>query len=104
MNRGTTIDGKVYPYSPNTKGARNVRSIMEDAVAAASGATSPREWAAGDLEAVVATAIKGLLTEGTLVSREITGTGRFRRGQGLHVNNSYDANGSTDVVGTEVTA
>jgi hypothetical protein len=104
VNRGTTIDGKVYPYSPNTKGARNVRSIMEDAVAAASSATSPREWAAGDLEAVVATAIKGLLTEGTLVSREITGTGRFRRGQGLHVNNSYDANGSTDVVGTEVTA
>jgi hypothetical protein len=101
--RGTVIEGKIYPYSPNTTGAANVRSILDDAVAAARGATAPRQWAPGDLEAVVATTIKKLLKDGTLMSGEITGAGRFRRGQGLQVNSSL-TNGAPDATGTKTAA
>jgi hypothetical protein len=102
--RGKVIDGKVYPYSPNITGAANVRSILDDAVAAARGATAPRQWAPGDLEAVAATTIKKLLKDGTLVFGEITGTGRFRRGQGLQVNPSLTTNGDVDASGTKSAA
>jgi hypothetical protein len=102
--RGKVIEGKVYPYSPNTTGAANVRSILDDAVAAARDATAPRQWAPGDLEAVVATTIKMLLKDGTLVPGEITGTGRFRRGQGLQVNPSLTSNGDVDAAGTKTAA
>jgi hypothetical protein len=102
--RGKVIDGKVYPYSPNTTGAANVRSILDDAVAAARGATAPGQWAPGDLEAVVAMTIKKLLKDGTLVFNEITGTGRFRRGQGLQVNPSLTTNGDVDASGTKSAA
>jgi hypothetical protein len=102
--RGKVIDGKVYPYSPKNTGAANVRSILEDAVAAARSATAPRQWASGDLEAVVATTIKTLLKDGTLVSGEITGTGRFRRGQALQVNPSLTTNGDVDASGTKAAA
>jgi hypothetical protein len=101
---GKVIDGKVYLYSPNTTGAKNVRSILDDAVAAARSATAPRQWAPGDLEAVVATTIKKLQEDGTLVSGEITGTGRFRRGQGLQVNPSLMTNGGPDATGTKAAA
>jgi hypothetical protein len=102
--RGKVIEGKVYPYSPNTTGAANVRSILDDAVAAARGATAPRQWAPGDLEAVVATTIKKLLKDGTLVPGEIMGTGRFRRGQALQVNPSLTTNGGPDATGTKTAA
>jgi hypothetical protein len=102
--RGKVIDGKVYPYSPNITGAANVRSILDDAVAAARSATAPRQWAPGDLEAVVATTIKKLLKDGTLVFGEITGTGRFRRGHGLQVNPSPTTNGGVDASGTKSAA
>ncbi|WP_196237444.1 AAA family ATPase [Bradyrhizobium elkanii] len=102
VKRGKTIDGKVYPYSPSPAGADNVRSIMEDAVAAVEAATAPRQWAPGDLEAVVKAAIKNMQREGALASSEIKGTGRFRRGQGLQVNPSLTANGDTDAAETEV--
>ena len=101
--RGKVIEGKLYPYSPNTTGAANIRSILDDAVAAARDATAPRQWAPGDLEAVVATTIKNLLKDGTLMSGEITGAGRFRRGQGLQVNSSL-TNGGPDATGTKTAA
>ena len=101
VERGKTIDGKVYPYSPNTTGAANARSILEDAVVAARSATAPRQWLAVDIEAVTATAIKKLLNDGTLLSRKITGSDRFRRGQGLQVNPTLTTKGDSDAADTE---
>jgi hypothetical protein len=93
VGRGKVIDGKVYSYSPSAAGADNARGIVQDAVAAARDATAPRQWAPGDLEALVASTIKTLVKDGTLVSVEIT-QGRFRRGRGLQV--TSPANGGAD--------
>ncbi|WP_426440113.1 AAA family ATPase [Bradyrhizobium genosp. P] len=104
VNRGKMINGNFYPYSPNTAGAANERSIMEDAIAAAQTATTPRQWVPGDLEALVKTMIKTMQKEGALASRAITGAGRFRRRQGLHTDPSLTTNGKPDATEPEITA
>jgi hypothetical protein len=82
--RGKEIDGRYWPYSPSPAGADNVRSIVNDAVTAAAAATAPRQWASGDLEAIVKAMIKTMLKDGTLISRQmkelVEDAGRFRRG------------------------
>jgi hypothetical protein len=96
VKRGKVIDGKAYPYSPSPAGANNIRGLLEDAIPAAKAATAPRQWAPGDLEAIVADTIKKLLKDNTLMSSEITEKGRFRRRQGLQVNPSLIPNGDSD--------
>ena len=83
--RGKIVDGQQVRYSPNTTGARNQRSIIDDAIAAAAAASGSRQWPPGDLEALVKRAIDAMEAEGWLVEEEIT-SGRFRRGRGLRVN------------------
>jgi hypothetical protein len=98
--RGKEIDGRYWPYSPSPAGADNVRSIVDDAVTAAAAATAPRQWASGDLEAIVKAMIKKMSKDGTLVSRQmkelVEDAGRFRRGRGLQLGPSTDAKGAAD--------
>jgi AAA domain/Primase C terminal 2 (PriCT-2) len=82
--RGKSIDGQSVPYSPNTTGAKNQRSLLEDAISAAAAASAPRQWSPGDLEVVVKRAIDAMKTECWLSEKEIE-AGRFRRGRGLKV-------------------
>jgi len=108
VKRGKVIDGKSHPYTPSTAGADNARALVQDAVEAAQAATAPQEWAPGDLEAVVKSAIKNMKKEGVLVSREMKDLmpdpGRFRKGQGLQVNPSRTLHGDADATDTEVAA
>jgi hypothetical protein len=73
---------------------------VDDAVTAAAAATAPRQWASGDLEAIVKAMIKTMLKDGTLISRQmkelVEDAGRFRRGRGLQLGPSTDAKGAAD--------
>jgi AAA domain len=82
--RGKTIGGQQVPYSPNTTGAKNQRSLIDDAIAAVTAANAATQLAPGDLEAVVKRAIDDMASEGWVVEEEIP-SGRFRRGRGLWV-------------------
>jgi hypothetical protein len=84
VDRGKEIDGQSYPYSPNTSGANNKRSLLDDAIAAVANATAPQQWHPGDLQSVVGRSIERMRTDGWLVDEEIK-TKRFRRGDGLRV-------------------
>jgi hypothetical protein len=85
VERGKVIGGLTYPYSPNVTGARNERSLLEDAIAAVQKATAPRPWHPDDLRAVVERSIGTMKSEGWLVEQEIP-AGRFRRGRALTAN------------------
>jgi len=82
VDRGKTIDGQAYPYSPSLAGATNERAILADAMAAAANATTPRQWHSCDLEAAVKTAIGRMRTDGRLVVAAMkvlmANPGRFR--------------------------
>jgi len=84
VQRGKVIGGQTYPYSPNSTGAKNERSIIDDAMEAVANANAPRQWQPGDLQAVTQRSIDAMKAEGWLVEEGIT-SGRFRRGQGLRV-------------------
>jgi hypothetical protein len=84
VNRGKDIGGQFYPYSPNTTGAKNERALLDDAMAAVEAAKGP-QWQGDDLRAITERCIKSLQANGWLISKPITSAGRFRRGQGLHV-------------------
>ena len=87
VDRGKVIDGKAYPYSPDDKGARNERSLVDDAVAVALEATATRQWSPGDLEAVVKGIIKKMKSDGSLLVKDVkelvSDPGRFRKARGL---------------------
>jgi hypothetical protein len=87
VDRGKAIDGKHYPYSPDDKGARNERSLLDDAVAAVRATTAIRQWSPGDLEAVVKNLIKKMKSDGSLLVKDmkelVSEPGRFRKGRGL---------------------
>jgi hypothetical protein len=108
VDRGKPIDGKFYPFSPSSAGAGNERAILADAIAAAEAATAPRQWAPGDLEALVKAALKQLQKEGALVVRDLSDLiedpGRFRKGRGLEVNRSHVNKGGSDAPDTEAAA
>jgi hypothetical protein len=89
IERGKTVNGQAYPYSPSPGGANNERALLEDAMAAVRSATNPRQWLPGDLEAVTSNTIKKLQGGGSLVVKDMTELmekpGRFRKGRGLAV-------------------
>jgi hypothetical protein len=82
------IEGQSYPYSPSLAGARNARSLVDDATAAVAKAMGPRQLPTGDLRAVTERAIAKMKEEGWLVDEQIANTGRFRRGRALRVDRS----------------
>jgi hypothetical protein len=85
VDLGKFIDGQAVQYSPNMTGARNVRALIDDAVAAVKAATAPHQWHAADLRAVVVRSIGALQCDGSLVEEVVTNNPRFRRGRGLRV-------------------
>ena len=84
IGRGKIIDGKAYPYSPSLAGAKNARSLLDDAMAAVTSATAPRQWHPGDLKAVIKLAISKMKVDCLLVDEKIP-SGRFRRLRALRV-------------------
>jgi len=84
VDAGKIIDGQRVPYSPSKSGARNERSLLPDAVAAAEGASLSRTWDPRDLEAVVERTIDALTKEGALVKGTIK-SGPYRQGKKLSV-------------------
>jgi AAA domain len=85
VDRGKTINGKVYPYSPNVTGAKNERTLLDDAMAAVEKATG-HSWHQGDLQAAVKRTIESLKSDKWLVEGDpIKGGKRFRRGSTLRV-------------------
>ncbi len=83
VERGKLINGVRVPYSPNVTGAKNLRSLLEDAIAAAQRVIT-QQRPAEDVRAIVEGCIRSLRAEGALVQERI-GTGRFRGTQGLVV-------------------
>ena len=88
VDRGKMIDGQAYPYSPSLAGARNERSLLDDAMAAVASATVPRQWHPGDLKATTERAIGKMKDGGLLVEGQMSNTGRFRRARALRVDRS----------------
>jgi KaiC/GvpD/RAD55 family RecA-like ATPase len=84
VQRGKIIDGETHQYSPKTTGAKNQRSVLDDAKAAVRQAVPHNQWAPGDLKAIVTRAVNRMLTDGWLIDEEIQ-QGRFRRRRGLRV-------------------
>jgi hypothetical protein len=77
VDRGKVVDGRRYPYSPNITGAKNMRALLDDAVAAVTEATAPKQWPPDDLRAVVHAAINRMTVLGWLHEESIR-KGRFR--------------------------
>jgi AAA domain len=86
VDKGKLIDGVSYPYSPNVSGAKNLRSLMDDAIVAVEQVTG-KTLQDNDLQAVVSRTIDALKADGTLTIEPIVSQ-RFRRTSGLKVNNS----------------
>ena len=84
VDRGKLIDGKRYPYSPNITGAKNMRGLLDDAIAAVHHATAPKQWRPNDLEAVVHAAIDKMKKDEWLYEETIE-QGRFRQRSALCV-------------------
>ena len=86
VERGKLIDGVRYPYSGNVTGARNMRALLDDAMAAVKEATPlrPRPWHPDDLRAVVHAAIDRMKVEGQLFEGTVE-KGRFRGSSALYV-------------------
>ena len=97
VERGKLIDGERYPYSPNVTGAKNMRAVLDDAMAAVQDATPlrPRPWHSDDLRAVVHVAINKMKVEGQLFEGVIE-KGRFRGSSALYVKRSNPAPPASD--------
>jgi hypothetical protein len=83
VDGGKTVDGEIVPYSPNVTGAKNLRGLLDDAMAVAQQTMTqsrPRE----DVRAIVERCIKSLKAEGVLVEDEVKSK-RFRGTRGLRV-------------------
>lgn len=89
VDKGKLIDGISYPYSPNVSGAKNLRSLMDDAIVAVGQATG-NTLQGNDLQAVVSRTVDALKADGTLAIEPI-GSQRFRRTSGLKVNKAAPA-------------
>jgi AAA domain/Primase C terminal 2 (PriCT-2) len=76
VHRGKLVDGVHYPYSTNVSGAKNMRALLDDAMAGVKDATAPRQWRSDDLRAVVHAAIDRMKVEGWLFEGLIK-KGRF---------------------------
>ena len=89
IDRGKNIDGKHYPYSPSFAGAKNERSILQEAIEVIRGAMAAGEWRAADLEPIARHHIETMKTSGWLVTGDMSELmsepGRFRKGRGLKV-------------------
>jgi hypothetical protein len=85
VQQGKVIGGQVYPYSPNTTGAKNDRTILNDAMQSAAAVTAPRQWTPLDLEVAVKRAVDEMKAKGWLVTEQIKGSGRYRNGGALRV-------------------
>ncbi len=92
VDGGKMIDGVSYPYSPNLAGAKNARSLLDDAVAAVTNATAPQQWSPVDLKAIIQRTIRQMTKDGRLFDETIT-KGRFRNRQALRVNRSRISGG-----------
>jgi AAA domain len=84
VERGKLLEGEWYPYSPNITGAKNMRALLDDAMAAIADATAHRQWRPKDLQAVVHAAIDKMKGDRWLYEKEIE-KGRFRQRSGLYV-------------------
>jgi hypothetical protein len=89
IQRGKEIDGKHYPYSPSLAGAKNERSLLQDAIEVARGEMAADKWGAAELEAIAKHHIDRMRASGWLVVGEMAelmpDPGRFRKGRGLKV-------------------
>jgi hypothetical protein len=85
VDHGKIIDGQSYPYSPAVTGAKNERTLLDDAIAAVANATAPQQWHSDDLQVIVNRTIKTLKLEKWLVEGEEIKGPRFRRGNTLRV-------------------
>lgn len=88
VDRGKMIDGQSYPYSPSLAGAKNERSLLDDAKGAVASATASRQWPPGDLKAATERTIAKMKEEGLLVEGLMPGKGRFRKGRALRTDRS----------------
>jgi AAA domain-containing protein len=84
VHHGKLIEGTRYPYSANVTGAKNMRALLDDAMAGAKDATAPRQWRSDDLRAVVHAAIDRMKVEGWLFEGTIE-KGRFHGSSALYV-------------------
>ena len=84
IEHGAKMNGQNVPYSPNVAGARNQRTVTDDAMAAVKAATAPRTWLDIDLRSVVKRTIGSLCQDGWIVTDDIK-TGPARRRKGLRV-------------------
>jgi hypothetical protein len=87
IDRGKTIGGQAYPYSPVLAGANNERALLDDAMTAIRNVTAPRQWLSDDLKAVITGTISKMMNEGLLhvknMEELMPKPGRFRRRRGL---------------------
>jgi AAA domain len=82
IERGITIDGETFPYSPNGTGKNKMRAILDDAMDAVKRVSEGQEYAPSDLRAVAERELEALKQEGWAVVETIE-KGRFRRTQCL---------------------
>ena len=82
MDRGLTIDGERFPYSPNSTGNNRKRAILDAAMAATASAMPEREWLPRDLRVTLERVLEAIKRDGWAVVETIK-KGRFRRGYGL---------------------
>ena len=87
VDHGKMIDGQSYPYSPSLAGAKNERSLLDDAMAAVTNATAPQQWHLWTLRAIIQRTITQMTKDGRCSTKQIT-KGRFRNGRALRVNRS----------------
>ena len=89
VQRGKTINGQSYPYSPSAAGANKERGLLNDAMAAVQFAATSQVWTCEDLAAATKRTIKQMKEEGYLVEKDMKelmpNPGRFRKGRGLTV-------------------
>jgi hypothetical protein len=82
IERGITIDGETFPYSPNGTGKNKMRAILDEAMDAVKLVSEGQEYAPSDLRAVAERELEALKQEGWAIVEKIK-KGRFRRNQAL---------------------
>ena len=89
IHRGEEIDGKYYPYSSSFAGAKNERSLLQDAIHVIRGVMAVGEGQADYLEFIAKNHINTMSNSGWLVvgamAELVSDPGRFRKGRGLKV-------------------
>jgi AAA domain len=95
VGRGKLIDDVRYPYSANVTGAKNMRALLDDAMAAVRDATPLRPWHSDDLRALVHAAIDKMKVEGQLFEGTI-GKGRFHGSSALYAKRSNPTSPASD--------